>query len=135
MKISTLLDGTPIDETQFKQWIAALRSGEYKQGRRRLQDGEDSYCCLGVACKLVIKNPSYSFNRLVGSYPDDQNGSPEWLKGINDDFMIREIVKVDVGYDSIMARKISQLNDAHTHTFSQIADLLEEHYVGKEEVV
>jgi len=33
------------------QWVAALRSGEYKQGRHRLRDG-DRFCCLGVLCNL-----------------------------------------------------------------------------------
>lgn len=38
-----------------QQWVAALRSGDYQQGRTRLcsiQDGERFYCCLGVACDL-----------------------------------------------------------------------------------
>ena len=34
--------------------VAALRSGEYQQGRGRLYDGiEGGYCCYGVACKLA----------------------------------------------------------------------------------
>lgn len=35
-----------------KDLIAALRSGDYKQIRKRLHDGEDGYCCLGVACDV-----------------------------------------------------------------------------------
>lgn len=35
-------------------WLAALRSGEYKQGRGALSsDGE--YCCLGVLCDIMVK--------------------------------------------------------------------------------
>lgn len=35
-------------------WLAALRSGEYKQGIGRLrQDGK--FCCLGVLCDLYNK--------------------------------------------------------------------------------
>ncbi len=40
-----------------KQWVAALRSGKYKQGREYLGtiDGEgEKYCCLGVACELAV---------------------------------------------------------------------------------
>ena len=34
--------------------VAALRSGEYQQGRGRLYDGiEGGYCCYGVACVLA----------------------------------------------------------------------------------
>ena len=36
------------------KWIAALRSGEYKQGIGELHDtGNNSYCCLGVLCKVM----------------------------------------------------------------------------------
>lgn len=40
------------------QWIAALRSGEYQQGRKCLTtitaEG-DKHCCLGVLCDLASK--------------------------------------------------------------------------------
>lgn len=32
--------------------VAALRSGEYEQGRNSLRTRGDSYCCLGVACDI-----------------------------------------------------------------------------------
>lgn len=39
------------------QWIRALRSGEYQQGRGWLttvtSDGTERDCCLGVLCKLA----------------------------------------------------------------------------------
>ena len=36
---------------EFKEkWLAALRSGEYKQGKTELYNKEtDSFCCIGVA--------------------------------------------------------------------------------------
>ena len=37
------------------QWVAALRSGEYKQGRGQLRNTDDEYCCLGVLCDLAVK--------------------------------------------------------------------------------
>jgi hypothetical protein len=36
------------------QWCAALRSGEYQQGRGQLRR-HDGYCCLGVLTDLAIK--------------------------------------------------------------------------------
>lgn len=33
------------------KWVAALRSGEYKQGEGQLRSG-DKFCCLGVLCNL-----------------------------------------------------------------------------------
>jgi len=35
------------------KWVAALRSGKYKQGQRALHNrDDDTYCCLGVLCEL-----------------------------------------------------------------------------------
>ena len=36
-----------------KKWIAALRSGKYKQAQKVLRAGEDRFCCLGVLCDVV----------------------------------------------------------------------------------
>ncbi len=37
-----------------KQWIAALRSGDYEQGKHALRI-DNTFCCLGVACDLYQK--------------------------------------------------------------------------------
>lgn len=38
------------------EWVAALRSGEYKQTKERvLADGRGGFCCLGVLCDLYAK--------------------------------------------------------------------------------
>lgn len=41
-----------------EKWIAALESGDYKQGKNALLQtfpggGPDQYCCLGVACEVL----------------------------------------------------------------------------------
>lgn len=39
-----------------KKWLAALRSGEYKQGKTgQLKDEKGGYCCLGVLCDVYAK--------------------------------------------------------------------------------
>lgn len=41
-----------------KKWVAALRSGEYKQGTGQLAGlykGGYKYCCLGVLCEVYQK--------------------------------------------------------------------------------
>lgn len=35
--------------------VAALRSGEYEQGRSKLRSPDDRFCCLGVASDLAAK--------------------------------------------------------------------------------
>lgn len=38
-----------------EKWIAALESGQYKQGRHCLRSNDDKFCCLGVLCDLYAK--------------------------------------------------------------------------------
>jgi len=43
-----------------QKWIAALRSGEFKQTKDGLKElaGDDSvvgHCCLGVACEVYLR--------------------------------------------------------------------------------
>lgn len=48
-----------------KEWVDALRSGDYKQGHKLLRD--KGFCCLGVACdisgvaKWSIEGGNYSY--------------------------------------------------------------------------
>jgi hypothetical protein len=35
-----------------ESWAKILLNGDYKQAREVLHDGEDRFCCLGVACDL-----------------------------------------------------------------------------------
>jgi hypothetical protein len=65
------------------KWIAALRSGQYNQGRGKLKSS-NGYCCLGVLCDVlpseagvwssqVIVYPRFEFHGFVftsfGAYP------------------------------------------------------------------
>lgn len=109
-----------INKKQFKQWIAALDSGEYRQGCGELQNSS-GYCCLGVGCMAIIteSNQRIEYGRLRGLVPLDQPGAPKWLKLINDDFYRR------------VGAQVSEFNDLRGYTFPEIATLLELVYVHK----
>jgi hypothetical protein len=47
------------------QWVAALRSGEYQQGRSLLRR-EECFCCLGVLCDLAVKAGVVSWEPPAG---------------------------------------------------------------------
>lgn len=64
------------NEKVIKQWIKALRSGKYKQGRSFLHKhtkNGDHYCCLGVLCDLAVKagvidSPTYNASENIFEY-------------------------------------------------------------------
>lgn len=51
------------------KWLAALRSGEFKQGQSRLKTGDGAYCCLGVLCHITGK-----LNEEDCTYSEDDEG-------------------------------------------------------------
>jgi hypothetical protein len=58
----TELDVVEVNVDNMRAWVAALRSGEFLQGRARLahevQTGDGlkvEYCCLGVACETAFR--------------------------------------------------------------------------------
>jgi hypothetical protein len=104
---------------ELKIWIAALRSGEYQQTTGGLQDYK-GYCCLGVACSVLIPEDQQELNDagyLAGGYPNSQLHSPEWLKDINREFRNKT------------GRSLSELNDGDSLSFNEIADKLEQNYL------
>ena len=64
------------------EWVAALRSGDYPQGRNVLtsveSDGTRRHCCLGVLCDLAVKAG-------VLTVDTDDDGTPDttYVNGTN----------------------------------------------------
>jgi hypothetical protein len=112
-----------VPQKQLKQWLEALRSGEYEQDRFSLQNSQTGgYCCLGVACKVVA--PDYKKKTgldgndvLVGEFPLRNDGAPKWLTLISDDVR------------GITGTSLTTYNDHEEFTFNEIADLLESLYL------
>lgn len=102
-------------------WCAALRSGEYKQGRDRLcsYDGEDKYCCLGVLSEIQ--------GRLDSDWRDN-GGSDAVLSQCNPLSSLLGpcgslgYMWVQVGLKQVCS--LAGLNDAGV-PFSDIADIIE----------
>jgi hypothetical protein len=65
-----------------KKWVAALRSGEYKQGIGELYVKDNSYCCLGVLCRVAGMTNSQIEKITVIDEEEETNYllSPELLK-------------------------------------------------------
>lgn len=57
-----------------KQWVEALRSGEYAQGQNHLRQvvrGRDQFCCLGVLCDLYTQE----FPEVATKWADQGTGT------------------------------------------------------------
>lgn len=102
----------------FELWIKALESGEYKQGRDYLLRNE-KYCCLGVACDLIINTKS----RKVGEI-ELERVLPEnvaYFLGIDDTgSFLTPITHIGEEYGSL-----AQLNDSGVK-FKTIARIIRE---------
>lgn len=67
-----------------REWVAALRSGEYVQGKDWLRPTETTWCCLGVACDVAVKHGVGRWDghdRMSYVSRDDPKASvlPVWL--------------------------------------------------------
>ena len=105
------------------KWVAALRSGEYKQGRGALRNAADEFCCLGVLCDLSPfpwlgpperkMRPSYDIEERPHFLTSGYLSEPvaEWA-GLVDTNPV------------VDGNTLSHLNDTGC-PFDQIADLIE----------
>lgn len=126
-----------------REWIAALRSGEFKQGQAALHsltDEGERFCCLGVACKI---GGATEFQRYVRKHTNSEGteqvemtyvlygkvGSSSevlppaamaWL-GVT---ASNPSVNMPVGSDYWPSRSLATLND-EGQSFEFIADALE----------
>lgn len=120
-----------MNERIKKLWLDALRSGNYKQGRDRLRDG-NSFCCLGVLCDIVKdeiggrwEGPADNPTFVV----DDQNATGALP------YAVQELAGLKQQNPEIAAirRKdddaqysLAGMNDGGK-SFAEIADIIEEH--------
>lgn len=135
-----------MDANLKAQWLTALRSGEYKQGKFALRDSEGGYCCLGVLCDVIDPNGwddgdlwHAPARMLTDSGGDDENVAysghlipeaiAESLLGLDDNGSPNQNGILDFtartpdGYDDT-PQALSSLND-YGFTFAQIADVIE----------
>ena len=100
-----------------EKWVAALRSGKYKQGQFALKDAHNTYCCLGVLHEIAD-----------GSFDDlPENGllpnTTAKLAGLTG-------TKPNCIYEEVSLRnpqrKLAILNDDKGYDFNQIATWIEE---------
>ena len=106
----------------FNQWVSALRSGKYEQGKGLLCKN-NKFCCLGVFLDII--NKSYKTNAAgVRMY---EGRFCQNVMGILSDQIVEEY-----GFYSSYGNHIAELgdslaslNDVKSISFNGIADILE----------
>ena len=108
----------------MRKCVAALRSGEFEQGRGQLRR-YNSYCCLGVMCEVYRR----------------ETGRGEWIDGWTFEmedrmanaslpFPVREWVGLRGGSGEYGSKtSLTDRNDAGV-SFAEIADLIESEPAG-----
>lgn len=112
----------------LNEWVAALRSGKYKQGQRYLRSCNDTYCCLGVLLDIerVQWEPS---NQSNAYYAMDRHGKSLELYFGNSGVSTEGDISPCAVYDGAIKRDfLTNMNDAGL-PFHDIATVLEHVYV------
>lgn len=118
------------------KWIAALRSGEFKQAQGELHDARnDSYCCLGVLCKAVgaewtsFEKELWGHDGLYRVMREHVPVKDGELLGDTDGEELEETTCVKFGIPDQTI--FIHMNDGNTkldikpHSFAEIADYIE----------
>jgi hypothetical protein len=120
------------------EWLAALRSGEYQQGRGRLRHDygdQPEFCCLGVLCDLLVKRMPDGFkwkevegDGLYISAKEDSRSSSLPKSAMAASGINHRLVDIGctVEFDGRNAACLTELNDAGM-PFPEIADIIEKH--------
>jgi len=95
------------------QWLAALRSGDYQQGRSLLHY-EDQFCCLGVLCDLYAKDTGNTWKR---------HGSVCTMHGLDGTLPLQVQEWAGLKYPNPMGLAGRNDNGA---TFEELAEVIEE---------
>jgi len=109
--------------TLKSQWVAALRSGEYKQGVGELAGRDQhatTYCCLGVLCRVT----GMSNRELFQKDTLDSVGREELLGPWNATNGDKHYNTDDEDTHTTTQRKLAAMNDNEL-SFSEIADWIE----------
>ena len=112
------------------RWLAALRSGDYRQGKYRLREGND-FCCLGVLCDVLSSDAGGEWVRpkeQKSAWPNTDSEMQEAAGGLLHE-RVPEIAGLNpnqLGVSFVPHLTLADLND-QGKSFDQIADVIEKH--------
>lgn len=127
-----MIEITEGQREHLRELIAALRSGEYKQGRSRLRSGE-FFCCLGVAADLCdseawVRTSGISFTWHGDPNYMDQHGRAYFGLVSATPAEHKKIAQgAGSTYKDGSQYKYAQMNDKGA-SFEEIADAIEQDF-------
>jgi hypothetical protein len=104
-----------------EKWLAALRSGDYRQAKTALRTDENEFCCLGVLCDVFDQK---QWSRDEESFGDWSFRTPE-AYDYPDAWTHRA-----TGLISEQGRYLAEMNDAGK-SFADIADWIETYVLAQ----
>lgn len=113
-----------------KKWVAALRSGEYKQGVGSLKS-EGCHCCLGVVCEVYEKETGDNLPKnSEGEYMIETDLCQELAYSLGCSLELERVqswlgLKTSCGFIAETRESLVSLNDQEGKTFDQIANFIE----------
>jgi hypothetical protein len=137
----------------LRNWVQALRSGEYVQTRNELRSVNGGLCCLGVACEVAIRDglnlrveqamAKYRYTDVLGcaSTTSLPASVREWYGGVNCEVrvlvpwvLVRAVSRTGYGAHGNGGQFSTgmNLNDEWRLTFDQIADCVEYTYLPED---
>lgn len=96
---------------ELDEWIEALKSGNYKQGKYRLKSDDSSYCCLGVLAEvngIKINNDNTILTKYLIKDPTN--------------YIIKHFINTN--NHEFNQTIFAQLNDKEDKSFEEIADYI-----------
>ena len=126
-----------VNKENMTKWIAALRSGEFMQGKGTLRSGV-AYCCLGVACEVFRRETANGdwFPQLFGYERFEFHAGLGYTVGVLPAAVVAWLGLEETSpsvympeYDRLIA--LTELNDTRDYDFAQIADILESTYLNQ----
>lgn len=127
-----------MDSAKKAEWVAALRSGFYVQGRGTLRkvtpDGVTRHCCLGVLCDISPEVGEWSGE---SGRHDDLAAAVEEFRTFEGGLLVGDLSEYasDFGLHDHDQNVLTGMNDGkqragvlvvRAHSFTEIADWIEE---------
>ncbi len=107
-----------MDKELKAKWVAALRSGEFKQAQGRMLAEDGAMCCLGVL-EAVCGTDSETIARFNEDLCLTKSRT---LNNREEDWELRD---VPIGMRGTLAELNDGKNGQSEHSFSQIAEWIE----------